>query len=432
MISTFESLPVQKPTNFQSTNNDKAILTWLSRGYVLALTLLIILTLFSHYLTSRVIAQEIIGAEISFALSNQITHINQVGHYATIYYKGKEELDFTLMTNAINNMKSSYNKIMNYIDNEAHDNSGRENLKKSMRSSLSLETRLQDFIQSSDDYLKLSTRTPSNNPETASKEILEVQRSLKKITDDSNGNLIKLLQLALADYQENQILEIKKLHELQLYLTFGMVIIILLEALCIFRPLVKKIEKSQLSLIKQALEDPLTELKNRRAFTKDFDSYNQSLERKKEKYVLAVCDLDKFKSVNDTYGHDVGDLVLKHFASILKKTLRPSDVIARMGGEEFVILLTNTNAATAQKILDRLRQITEKNPCPLKGKNKDKTLKFTTSIGYAEGPIKSDGVNMDTYIKLADKALYKAKEGGRNMVVNGREIEEDKASPHNG
>jgi diguanylate cyclase (GGDEF)-like protein len=415
---------VQKPTNFQSTNNDKVILTWLSRGYVLALTLLIILTLFSHYLTSRVIAQEIIGAEISFALSNQITHINQVGHYATIYYKGKEELDFTLMTNAINNMNSSYNKIMNYIDNEAHDNSGRENLKKSMRSSLSLETRLQDFIKSSDEYLKLSTRTPSNNPETASKEILEVQRSLKKITDDSNGNLIKLLQLALADYQENQILDIKKLHELQLYLTFGMVFIILLEALCIFRPLVKKIEKSQLSLIKQALEDPLTELKNRRAFTKDFDSYNQSLERKKEKYVLAVCDLDKFKSVNDTYGHDVGDLVLKHFSSILKKTLRPSDVIARMGGEEFVILLTNTNAATAQKILDRLRQITEKNPCPLKGKNKGKTLSFTTSIGYAEGPIKGDGVNMDTYIKLADKALYKAKEGGRNMVVNGREIEE--------
>ncbi len=410
---------------YASSNTDKTIISWLSRGYVLALTLLIILTLLSHYLTSRVIEQEIIGAEISFALSNQITHINQVGHYATLYYKGKEELDFTLMKNAINNMKSSANKISTYIDNKDHDASGRNNLRKSMRSSLSAESRLQEFIKSSDEYLRLSIRPPSNNPDEAIKEILEVQHSLKRITDDSNGNLVKLLQLALADYQENQVFEIKKLHELQLYMTFGMVFIILLEALFVFRPLVNKIEKSQLSLIKQALEDPLTELKNRRAFSKDFDSYNLSLGRKKEKYVLAVCDLDKFKSVNDTYGHDVGDLVLKHFANILKKTLRPSDVIARMGGEEFVILLTNTNAVTAQKILDRLRQITEKNPCPLKGKNKGQTLKFTTSIGYAEGPIKGDDVTMDTYIKLADKALYKAKENGRNMVVNGQEVEDN-------
>lgn len=409
-----------KLTAFASSNTDKSLLSWLSRGYVLALTLLIILTLLSHYLTSRVIEQEIIGAEISFILSNQITHINQISHYATTYHKDREELDFTLMTNAIGNMKLSVNKITAYINNEKLDNSGRTNLKKSMRSSLGLEKRLQDFINSAEGFLNLSVTIPSDNHEKT------LDKALKKITDESKNNFIKLLQIALTDYQENQLVEIRKLHELQLYLTFGMVFIILLEALLIFRPLVKKIEKSQLILIKQALEDPLTELKNRRAFSKDFDSYNLSLGRKKEKYVLAVCDLDKFKSVNDTYGHDVGDLVLKHFANILKKTLRPSDVIARMGGEEFVILLTNTNAVTAQKILDRLRQITEKNPCPLKGKNKDQTLKFTTSIGYAEGPIKGDGVTMDTYIKLADKALYKAKENGRNMVVNGREVEDEK------
>lgn len=409
-----------KLTAFASSNTDKSLLSWLSRGYVLALTLLIILTLLSHYLTSRVIEQEIIGAEISFILSNQITHINQISHYATTYHKDREELDFTLMTNAIGNMKLSVNKITAYINNEKLDNSGRTNLKKSMRSSLGLEKRLQDFINSAEGFLNLSVTIPSDNHEKT------LDKALKKITDESKNNFIKLLQIALTDYQENQLVEIRKLHELQLYLTFGMVFIILLEALLIFRPLVKKIEKSQLILIKQALEDPLTELKNRRAFSKDFDSYNLSLGRKKEKYVLAVCDLDKFKSVNDTYGHDVGDLVLKHFANILKKTLRPSDVIARMGGEEFVILLTNTNAVTAQKILDRLRQITEKNPCPLKDKNKDQTLKFTTSIGYAEGPIKGDGVTMDTYIKLADKALYKAKENGRNMVVNGREVEDEK------
>ncbi len=420
--STKSNLPV-------ITENDDAIVGRLQSGYVLALTVIIIMTIFCHHLTSKVIEQEIVGAEVASNLSGQITHISQIGRYAVSYYMEPEDLDLTLMENSINNMKTSLLHIGAYIDSTKEEDTAKIALRKAMRDSLLLEQRLGIFIKQSQDYLSLSKRIPSTDPVVAAKETLETQRALKKISDKPNQELIKLLQISLADHQENQIYEIRNLHQMQTYLTYGIVFTILLEAFFIFRPLVKKVEISQKNLMRLALEDTLTGLKNRRAFTKDFDAYEKVMQRTNEKFVLAICDLDKFKSVNDTYGHDVGDLVLKHFAMILKRTLRPTDVVARMGGEEFAILLANTNELTAFKVLDRLRQIVEKNPCPLKGKNNPQKLKFTTSIGYSEGPLNGRKIDIDEFMKLADKALYMAKEQGRNRVINGKYVETKSEAP---
>lgn len=402
------------------TEKDESVVGWLNRGYVLALTFIIILTIMSHNLTSKVIQQEIVGAEVATNLSNQITLISQIGRYASSYYIAPEGLDLTLLGNSINNMKQSLALINAYLDSTKETSTAKDDLRRAMRDTLMLDQRLQSFIGQATDYYSLAKRPKSVDPVQAGKDILDVQRALKKISDKPNQDLIKLLQISLADHQQNQLEEIRTLHDMQTFLTYGIVFIILLEALLIFRPLVKRVEKSQKSLMKLALEDTLTGLRNRRAFTKDFDAYERSLQRKKEKFVVAICDLDKFKSVNDTYGHDVGDLVLKHFANILKRALRPTDIVARMGGEEFAILLTNTNEDVAFKVLDRLRQIVEKNACPLGGKGQPEKLKFTTSIGYAEGPLPDVPINVDDFMKLADNALYKAKEGGRNMVVNGK------------
>ncbi|OFW88690.1 MAG: hypothetical protein A3B66_01255 [Alphaproteobacteria bacterium RIFCSPHIGHO2_02_FULL_46_13] len=405
------------------TARDEVIVSWLHRGYVIGLTFIIMLTLTSHHLTSKMIEQEIVGAEVASNLSNQITLISQIGRYSASYYISPEDLDLTLLENSVNNMKATLGQINVYINSGEEESAAKVALRKAMKDSLMLEKRLQTFIAESDDYLRLTKIPPSKNPQEAAREVLEIQKSLKKISDKPNQELIKLLQISLADHQENQLSEIKYLHDMQTILTYGIVFIIMLEAMFIFLPLVRKVEKSQKNLMRLALEDTLTGLKNRRAFTKDFDTYEKVLERKKEKFVLAICDLDKFKSVNDTYGHDVGELVLKHFANILKRTLRPTDIVARMGGEEFAILLTNTDEVVAFKVLDRLRQIVEKNPCPLKEVSEPKKLKFTTSIGFAEGPIENTKINIDEFMKLADLALYKAKEQGRNMVVNGRKID---------
>ncbi len=413
----------KKPHHPTVTKADDSIVGRLQSGYVLALTVIIIMTVFCHHLTSKVIEQEIVGAEVASNLSNQITLINQIGRYAVSYYMEPEDLDLTLMQNSISNMRVTLQHIGLYIDSKGEENTAKTALRKAMRDSLMLEQRLGQFITESENYLKLSKVLPSNDPVMAAKQTLDTQRALKKISDKPNQELIKLLQISLADHQENQIYEIRNLHLMQTYLTYGIVFTILLEALFVFRPLVKKVEISQKNLLRLALEDTLTGLKNRRAFTKDFEAYEKTLSRSKEKFVLAICDLDKFKSVNDTYGHDVGDLVLKHFALILKRTLRPTDIVARMGGEEFAILLANTNEVTAFKVLDRLRQVVEKNPCPLKGKDNPEKLKFTTSIGYAEGPLENHKIDLDSFMKLADNALYIAKEQGRNRVINGKQDE---------
>lgn len=411
--------PTTSPPPLTITENDVAIVGRLRNGYILALTVIIIMTIFCHHLTSKVIEEEIVGAEVASNLSDQITHISQIGRYAVSYYMTPQEFDLTLLGNSINNMKKSLLHIKTYIDSTQKENTAKIALRKAMRDSLLLEKRLTIFVQDSETYLTLSKRIPSTDPTAAATETLETQRALKKISDKPNQELIKLLQISLADHQENQLYEIKNLHQMQTVLTYAIVFIILLEAFFIFRPLVQKVAVSQKNLMRLALEDTLTGLKNRRAFNKDFDAYQKTLSRTNEKFVLAICDLDKFKSVNDTYGHDVGDLVLKHFGTILKRTLRPTDIVARMGGEEFAILLANTNNSTAFKILDRLRQIVEKNPCPLKGKDSPEKLKFTTSIGFAEGPIDGKEVDIDDFMKWADNALYKAKEEGRNRVING-------------
>jgi len=412
---------------FKSTalTDDTAIIRRINRGYVLALTVIVILTLLCHQLTSEVIKQEIMGAEVSSNISGQITYITQVGKYANSLYSNQSEFDKTLLENSIFNLKISSDFISNYINSTDHNNTAKDSLKTAMKSSLKLENHVKEFIVAAEYFLQLNKNLSSPASDEAKKESLGIQKSLKSISLETNQELIKLLQISLADHQEKQIGDIKDLHKLQTFLTYGIVFIIFLEALFIFRPLVKTIEISQKNLIKMALEDVLTGLKNRRAFGKDFDAYQNSMARRKENkenFVIAVCDLDKFKSVNDTYGHDVGDLVLKHFANILRNTMRPSDVISRMGGEEFVILLTNTNEEKAYMVLERLRQKVESNPCPLKGNKGSVKLKFTTSIGYVEGPLEVANSKLEYYFKQADKALYKAKEGGRNMVVNGKDL----------
>lgn len=125
-------------------------------------------------------------------------------------------------------------------------------------------------------------------------------------------------------------------------------------------------------------------------------------------------DIDHFKKINDTYGHDVGDKVLKEFASVVKNSLRVGDIFARWGGEEFVVILLGSNEMDSKVKADEIRKkvedMTFDNPSE---------LKITVSIGVAE----FDGdITFENLIKNADNALYKAKNTGRNKVVVFSEI----------
>jgi len=127
---------------------------------------------------------------------------------------------------------------------------------------------------------------------------------------------------------------------------------------------------------------------------------------------VLVCDLDRFKSVNDTYGHAAGDEVLKQFAQRATQSMRNIDMVARFGGEEFVILLPDTDGDNALKAAERLCKKVGATPMDV-ADAPDGKLTVTVSIGVASTQMAMPGEEL---IKLADAALYRAKQGGRNQV----------------
>jgi len=126
-------------------------------------------------------------------------------------------------------------------------------------------------------------------------------------------------------------------------------------------------------------------------------------------FSIIICDIDFFKSVNDTYGHLAGDTVLKHIAEIIRKNIRSCDLLVRFGGEEFLLILPNARAVEALRIAEKLRVMIEKEIFFISNKEINITMSFGVST-----PKKSDSI--EALIERADKALYIAKSRGRNRV----------------
>lgn len=165
------------------------------------------------------------------------------------------------------------------------------------------------------------------------------------------------------------------------------------------------------TLKESTLRDPMTGLYNRRFLEEYTQTLVASAKRRGATIGVLMCDIDHFKHVNDTYGHDVGDTVLKEVASTLVKATRASDLVIRLGGEEFLVILQDAVPGTPMEVADRIRAsvegVTIRTP---KG-----PLQKTLSVGVAEFP--TDGGGLWDVVKLADAALYHAKGTGRNRCV---------------
>jgi diguanylate cyclase (GGDEF)-like protein len=163
------------------------------------------------------------------------------------------------------------------------------------------------------------------------------------------------------------------------------------------------------TLERLATIDDMTGICNRRHFMTLAQTAWERL-RGGDYFSLLILDLDLFKSVNDRFGHDAGDAVIRHVADIFRSTKRATDVLARLGGEEFVLLLPDTRAAEATAFAEELRRRVEAAPLAIE----NTILRITTSIGVAEA---DRGMGrLSDLMKRADKALYEAKRGGRNRV----------------
>jgi diguanylate cyclase (GGDEF)-like protein len=167
----------------------------------------------------------------------------------------------------------------------------------------------------------------------------------------------------------------------------------------------------ELELRRLATTDPLTGISSRRAFREDADKYIALARRHRSQVSALAVDIDRFKSINDTYGHAAGDQVLKAVAGCLAAELRQSDVLGRMGGEEFGIILPDANAEAALAVAEKLRHAIAKLTFP----GSRPPIRVTASFGIAALDPGAD--DLDSVMVKADEALYEAKAGGRNMSV---------------
>lgn len=162
------------------------------------------------------------------------------------------------------------------------------------------------------------------------------------------------------------------------------------------------------SLREAALVDTLTGLHNRRFLHEYTEKIVAGVLRRGKSIGLMMCDLDYFKQINDTYGHNVGDIVLKETSAVIRRSVRESDIVIRFGGEEFLVVLLDINEGESLMIAEKIRFNIEQYKIQIP----EGVIQKTISLGVSEFPLDTD--KLWSCIKYADVALYKAKEEGRN------------------
>lgn len=169
--------------------------------------------------------------------------------------------------------------------------------------------------------------------------------------------------------------------------------------------------RAESELMRQNMQDPLTHVLNRRGLRLAIERETSIESGRRASLTLVLLDLDSFKKLNDTYGHVAGDAVLVGIASLLRRRLRETDTVARLGGEEFVLLLPKTGEAEAKTLLERLRAEIENHVLA----NDTGMVSVTASFGATTAPA-GEPANIVQMMQEADRALYRAKNDGRNCV----------------
>ena len=184
---------------------------------------------------------------------------------------------------------------------------------------------------------------------------------------------------------------------------------------------VKELRQQLLDAQSEALTDELTQIGNRKCFNNSIEELMLNNLETPEQLCLVLTDLDYFKKFNDTYGHLVGDSILRYFSNMMTKMTGENETVCRYGGEEFAILFNQSSVEAAKEKTDEIR-VTMGN-AQLKRKDQDKPIsKVTASFGLA---VFRANDTAETFIARADKALYAAKEGGRNQVLTEFDLESE-------
>ena len=241
----------------------------------------------------------------------------------------------------------------------------------------------------------------------------EGRSEAERLFAEARKPILTSLNDVVSVHQSMSEAQLGRLRGLQTASLLVVILTLVLEALLIFRPMVRRIARYTQTLLRISATDPLTGALNRRSFAERAGAELSRARRYGRPTSLLMIDADRFKSINDRHGHAGGDAVLRAFVATVADCLRPSDLLGRIGGEEFAVLLAETGMAGAESVAERIRAAVEAREVPADGQ----VIRFTVSQGAA---LLGDGPTaLENAMERADAALYRAKELGRNRVVAG-------------
>lgn len=371
--------------------------------YVVSLSVIAALSIIVHFMLDEVIAEQNSTGKI-VNVSGQQRMLSQRASMFTIdFMQSGSDSSRRLALAAVNKMKS--NQAFLLEDHYQAIEQGKESPLSSTLVSMyfsppsNVVRKLQVF--ESEIKAALSEQTNEN---------IDLSRDDLLFLKLSETELLNPLHEIVGQYEAESLQKVNDLRKAQNVVLGIIILTILVEAFFIFRPMVDKVTRFANKLQKDANFDFLSGLLNRRAFQIVAEQAVAASSRYKRPLSLVMLDIDFFKRINDTYGHEVGDKAIKHVATLLQQKSRGSDHVARVGGEEFVLLLPDTDKKGAFFVADKLREVLENTQLVLD----DKEINITLSGGVSS--VSDSDHSVDSLLRAADDALYKAKQGGRNQI----------------
>jgi diguanylate cyclase (GGDEF)-like protein len=371
----------------------------LTAYYLTALLILAALTICSHLVLDHVLRTNA-GSDAVVNMSGRQRMLSQrIASMAAQYRLGDTSAREELLS-AADALETAHQKLLREDQaNSSHDTYTQQLHALYFEGPHPLDTQVHQYVADARRFAALSPTDPA------------AAGLLSDIFAESRARLIIALNQAVQLHQLEGERRLAQLEHLQWTILTIVLLTLMLEALTIFRPMIRRITRYMSEVLHLATTDMLTGIPNRRSFYESGTVELARARRYTRPLSLMMIDADNFKLVNDTYGHAAGDEILKALSSTLRSSIRETDVLGRLGGEEFGILMPETALLHAAGLAERLRLAVAGLSVPFQGR----AMGITVSIGVTAVPDGSSG--LDTALRVADNLLYQAKERGRNCVV---------------
>lgn len=368
----------------------------LTLRYLLALGLIAVFSILSHLIVGRALAEDDGSASVVAMSMRQLSLSQRIADMAGEYAKGRAVAHAELHQSLVQ-FEAEYRLLSSDEGSHRFSAYGKPQARAIYRDGLG--PRIEHFIA-------LAHRIDHGTPGQPG-----FKDSLDDLRDLARNRLQDGMEAVAAVHVHASEVHVQRVQWLQRAILGVILLLLLIEALGIFRPMIRRIVEYAQQLHILATRDALTDLMNRREFMNRARSL--AADPGRQPMHVVMLDVDHFKSINDRHGHAVSDIVLARLGEQIRRVLRTGDIAARMGGEEFALLLPQCPQEGAMALIERLRESLAAMPSP----DEAPELRVTVSAGVAPMLRAGKAPMLEHALRAADRALYRAKREGRDRVI---------------